>query len=172
MSFVRRRRLSCEREVVAVDAAARQAALDRLDVLVGEWVVEAEFPGLEVPPGRCVFEWSLDRQFLVQRMEAPNPAPDAMSVIAVDPETGGYTQHYYDSRGVVRLYAMTFADGVWQLLREKPDFSPLDFRQRYVGHLSADGDTIRGAWEIAKNETAPYERDFVLTYRRRRSVRS
>ncbi|MFE7165996.1 hypothetical protein [Streptomyces sp. NPDC057616] len=149
-----------------MDAAARQAALDRLDVLVGAWAVEAEFPGLEVPPGRSVFEWALDRQYLVQRVEAPNPAPDAMAIIAVDPDTGGYTQHYYDSRGVVRLYAMTFADGVWQLLREKPDFTPLDFRQRYVGHLGADGDTIRGAWEIAKGEAAPYERDFVLNYRR------
>ncbi|MCI3240004.1 MULTISPECIES: hypothetical protein [Streptomyces] len=151
-----------------MDATERQAALDRLNVLVGEWVVEAEFDGLEVPPGRSVFEWSLDGQFLVQRAQAPNPAPDAMTIIAVDPETGGYTQHYYDSRGVVRLYAMTFDDGVWQLLREKPDFSPLHFRQRYVGHLSADGDTIRGAWETAADETAPYEQDFVLTYRRRR----
>ncbi|MFR0352315.1 hypothetical protein [Streptomyces sediminimaris] len=150
-----------------MDATERQAALDRLDVLVGEWVVEAEFPGLEVPPGRSVFEWALGRQYLVQRTEAPAPAPDAMAVIAVDPETGGYTQHYYDSRGVVRLYAMTFADGVWQLLREKPDFSPLAFRQRYVGHLSPDGGTIRGAWETAQDGTAPYERDFGLTYRRR-----
>ena len=115
---------------------------------------------------RSRFEWALDRQYLVQRVEAPNPAPDAMAIIAVDPETGGYTQHYYDSRGVVRLYAMTFADGVWQLLREKPDFTPLDFRQRYVGRLGADGDTILGAWETAKGEAAPYERDFVLNYRR------
>lgn len=151
-----------------MDAAARQAALERLDVLVGEWVVEAEFPGLEVPPGRSVFEWTLDRQYLVQRVQAPHPAPDAMAIIAVDPETGGYTQHYYDSRGVVRLYAMTFADGAWQLLREKPDFSPLNFRQRYVGQLSADGDTIRGAWEKATGETDPYEKDFALTYRRSR----
>lgn len=58
-------------------ATARQEALKRLDVLVGEWVVEAEFPGLEVPPGRSVFEWTLDGQFLVQRTEAPNPLPTA-----------------------------------------------------------------------------------------------
>ena len=147
-------------------AAERQEALKRLDVLVGEWVVEAEFPGLEVPPGRSVFEWTLDGRFLVQRTEAPNPAPDSMAIIAVDPETGGYTQHYYDSRGVVRLYAMTFADGVWQLLRETPDFSPLDFRQRYVGRIDDDGDTIRGAWETAKGESAPWEQDFPLTYRK------
>ncbi|MCI3270045.1 hypothetical protein [Streptomyces cylindrosporus] len=153
---------------MAVDTTERREALARLDVLVGEWVVEAEFPGLEAPPqGRCVFEWGLDGAFLVQRMEAPNPAPDSMAIIAVDPETGGYTQHYYDSRGVVRLYAMTFTDGVWQLLRERPDFSPLAFRQRFVGEVGEGGDVIRGAWERAEvDAAAPWERDFVMTYRR------
>ena len=149
-------------------ATAQQEALKRLDVLVGEWVVEAEFPGLEVPPGRSVFEWTLDGQFLVQRTEAPNPAPNSMAIVAPDPETGGYTQHYYDSRGVVRLYAMTFADGVWELLRETPDHSPLAFRQRYRGLVSEDGDTIRGAWEIARGESAAWEQDFRLHYRRSR----
>jgi len=156
-------------EVVAVVATAEREALERrLDVLVGEWVLEADFPGLEAPPGRCVFEWTLDGRFLVQRTEAPSPAPASLSVIAVDPDTGGYTQHYYDSRGVVRVYAMTFADGVWQLLREKPDFSPLAFRQRYVGRLGEDGDTISGAWERGPADgSGEWERDFGLTYRRR-----
>ncbi|MGW2723750.1 hypothetical protein [Streptomyces sp. NPDC001492] len=147
-------------------AAAQQEALERLDVLVGEWVVEAEFPGLQVPPGRSVFEWTLDGQFLVQRMEAPNPAPDSMAIIAVDPETGGYTQHYYDSRGVVRLYAMTFAEGIWQLLRDTPDFSPLDFRQRYTARVGEDGNTIRGVWEILRDDSDGWQQDFPLSYRR------
>lgn len=147
-------------------AAAQQEALERLDVLVGEWVVEAEFPGLEVPPGRSVFEWTLDGRFLVQRTQAPNPAPDSMAVIAVDPETGGYTQHYYDSRGVVRLYAMTFDEGAWQLLRETPDFSPLDFRQRYTAQVGGDGDTIRGVWEMWRDDSDGWQQDFPLSYRR------
>ena len=37
--------------------------------------------------------------------------------------------------GVTRLYSMTFEDGTWTLLRDKPDFSPLHFSQRYVGQL-------------------------------------
>jgi len=40
-----------------------------------------------------------------------------------------------DSRWVTRLYSMTFEDGTWTLLRDKPDFSPLHFSQRYVGQL-------------------------------------
>ena len=42
---------------------------------------------------------------------------------------------------------MSFVDGVWTLTRESPDFTPLDFRQRFIGTFSADGNTISGAWE-------------------------
>jgi hypothetical protein len=157
-------------EVFVMDPSARQEALQRLDVLVGEWMVEADFPGLAAPVAHSVFEWSLDGRFLVQRTEIPIPeAPDSMAVIATDPETGAYTQHYFDSRGVVRLYAMTFANGVWRLLRETPDFSPLAFRQRFTGRIAEDGDTIRGTWETSPTDgSAAWEQDFTLTYRRNR----
>ena len=47
-------------------------ALARLDVFVGEWVVEARFPGGgDTPAARSTFEWALDRQFLIQRTEVP-----------------------------------------------------------------------------------------------------
>lgn len=148
--------------------SAWQEALERLGVLVGEWEVEADLPGAaDGPPARCVFAWELDGRFLVQRTEIPVPgAPDSMAVIAVDPESGAYTYHYFDTRGVVRTYAMSFDGAEWRLLREKADFSPLAFRQRFVGRV--EGEVIRGAWELAKDETAPWERDFGLTYRRRR----
>ncbi|MET7472800.1 hypothetical protein ABZT17_00350 [Streptomyces sp. NPDC005648] len=164
-----------------MDAAVRQEALRRLDVLVGEWVVEADFPGMTTSPGRSVFEWGLNGQFLIQRTEAPDPAPDSMAIIAVNPvvpvdplgtEGSGYTYHYYDTRGVVRLYDMSLADGAWQLLRERPDFTPLDFRQRYFARIAEGGPdgsrrpTIVGAWEKAVGDSTPWELDFVLSYRR------
>lgn len=152
-----------------MDGAARDEALERLGVLVGEWAVEVDFPGLTAPTARSVFEWTLDGRFLVQRTEVPlAEAPDSMAMVAVDPETGQYTQHYFDTRGVVRVYAMTFAEGVWRLLREAPDFSPLAFRQRFTGHVSDDGDTIHGTWEMANDGSAPWEHDFALTYHRSR----
>jgi hypothetical protein len=108
----------------------------------------------------------LDRQFLIQRTEISIPkAPDSLIVYARDHEGEGYTQHYFDSRGVVRLYEMTFDGRVWTLEREKPDFSPLGFSQRYTGTLSDDGDTIEGRWEI-KHPGSGWETDFDLTYRR------
>jgi hypothetical protein len=160
-------------EVIAV-TEHRPEALARLDVFVGEWVLEARFPGGQPAPSaseegpqvRSRFEWALDGQFLLQRTEVPVPqAPDSLTIVSVDPKTGAYTQHYYDSRGVVRLYAMSLADGVWTLKRESPDFTPLDFRQRFTGTFSDDQNTITGAWESSLDGTA-WEHDFALIYRR------
>lgn len=152
----------------------RAEALARLDGFVGEWTMEAVFPGgTPAPPGaagerpvaRSWFEWTLDRQFLVQRTEVRAPgAPDALMIVGADPESGAYTQHYYDSCGVTRLYAMTFAGGAWTLARESPDFSALEFAQRFTATFSADGGTISGAWE--KKPDGAWEHDFALTYRR------
>jgi hypothetical protein len=151
---------------VIIVAENRPEALARLDVFVGEWAVEARFrAGPPAPQARSRFEWVLDGRFLLQRTEVPVPeAPDGLMIVSADQETGGYTQHYYDSRGVVRLYAMTFADGVWTLTRESPDFTRLDFRQRFTGTFSGDGNTISGAWETGRDDD--WEHDFDLFYRR------
>lgn len=150
----------------------RADALARLGVFVGEWVIEARFPGDqptmdEGPRGRSRFEWDLDRQVLLQRTEVPVPeAPDSLTIVSADLGTGAYTQHYYDSRGVTRLYAMTLDDRVWTLTRESPDFSPLDFAQRFTGTFSADGTTISGVWEKRLDRDCHWQHDFALTYRR------
>jgi hypothetical protein len=143
---------------------ARSAALARLEPFVGEWTTEASIaPGIK---GSNTFEWILDGQFLAQRSTIPHPAaPDGYSIIGVDQAGEAYTQHYFDSRGVARLYAMTFDGRNWQLLRTEPDFFPLDFSQRYTGTISPDGSTIDGRWERS-TDGATWELDFGLTYRR------
>jgi hypothetical protein len=147
-------------------AGSRSDALGQLEVFAGEWVLEARFPGAEPVTARTWFEWTLDRQFLLQRTEVPvAEAPDSLMIVSTNPETGAYTQHYYDSRGVVRLYAMTLAAGTWTLTREAADFTPLDFSQRYIGTFSADANTITGAWEM-RHPGADWAPDFVLNYRR------
>lgn len=163
-------------EVIVLTENGSQA-LSRLDVFIGEWVLAARSPGGQPAPSstgeqgpqaRTRFEWALDGQFMLQRTHVSVPeAPDSLTIVSVDSETGGYTQHYYDSRGVVRLYAMAFADGVWTLTRESPDFSPLDFQQRFTGTFSQDANIISGAWEKRLNG-AGWEHDFDLTYSRAR----
>jgi hypothetical protein len=143
----------------------------RLAPLIGEWSVEATFPsatpqplGQSSPAGRATFEWTLGGQFLQQSVEIPHPeAPDSLAIIGYDPITGAYTQHYFDSRGVARVYAMGFEDGVWSLLREAPDFTPLHFAQRFTGKLSADGRSIAGRWETGDGQTWSHDFDLVYT---------
>lgn len=140
-----------------------------LEPLVGDWSVEALAPW--APPGdvrgRTVFEWMPGGTFLVQRWEVPiDGAPDGLAVIGRDPQhSGGYLQHYFDSRGVARVYSMTFEDGVWTLSRTTADFSALDFAQRFTGTLSDDGRTIRASWEVA-SDGSTWEHDFDLVYTR------
>ena len=140
---------------------------EALAPLVGKWRMLAGF-GNEPPAdvGAWVsFEWLPGGQFLVERWEVPLPdAPDGIAIIGADPErAGGYLQHYFDSRGVARVYKMTLEDGVWELRRDEPDFSPLDFSQRFTGTLSADAKTIAGRWEIC-HDGKTWEHDFDLTY--------
>ena len=140
---------------------SRTAALKRLEAFVGEWSVTTSFP--DSPAGRSVFEWALKGQYLIQRSDAPDPIPQAIAIVAVVLKTGAYTQHYFDSRGVVRVYAMTFGRGVWTLTRNAPDFSPLDFHQRFKGRFTDDGSTIQGTWEQSP-DGRNWKRDFDLTY--------
>jgi hypothetical protein len=154
-----------EGALVATDQPARHPSLERLDAFVGEWSLEASLTAGVT--GRAVFEWVLGGQFLVERSEVPDvpEAPDGIAIVGVDRDGEAFTQHYFDSRGVARVYAMTFRDGVWTLLRDAPDFSPLDFRQRFTGRFSADGGTISGRWETSTDGSS-WDHDFDLTYRK------
>ena len=151
-----------------MDEAPRSAALERLNAFVGEWSIQAKFQFAEPTGivGRTVFEWALGGQFLVQRPEVPHPdAPDSILIIGLNPGGDAYSQHYFDSRGVVRVYAMDLSDGVWTLLRDSPDFSPLNFSQRFIGTFGDDGNTIDGRWE-SSSDGSSWELDFDLTYAR------
>jgi hypothetical protein len=139
-----------------------------LEPFIGEWDVEANLPSAASAggPGRVVFEWLPGERFLVQRWEVPHPdAPDGIAVIGFDEGRQTYLQHYFDSRGVARLYEMRVSDRVWTLTRTEADFSPLSFSQRFVGAFSADGRTIDGRWELSR-DGGPWELDFHLTYTR------
>jgi hypothetical protein len=142
-------------------------AIECLSVFVGKWRMAAEFKN--APPAdmgaRVVFEWMPGERFLIQRWEIPVPeAPDGIAIIGADPASeGDFLQHYFDSRGVARVYKMTLGDGVWKLWRDSADFSPLDFSQRYTGTFADDGQTISGAWEIC-HDGKSWEHDFDLTY--------
>src|SRR5829696_1479699 len=136
-----------------------------LEVFVGERVEQVLVP--DAPAGRTTFEWMLGGKYLLQRAGSPQPEfPDVLAVISYDDGSGAYTQHYFDSRGVTRVYRMSLSEGVWRLWRDQPDFSPLDFAQRYEGTVATDGDTIEGRWETSHDGGATWGHDFGLRYTR------
>lgn len=140
-------------------------ALAQLSVLIGDWAEQVKLP--DVPAGGMTFEWALDGQYLVQRSHIPEPGfPASLTIIAVAAGGTGYTQHYFDSRGVVRTYVMTLDDRTWTLLRDRPDFTPLHFAQRFTGTFSDDGDTITATWERSDDGQERWRTDFTLTYTR------
>jgi hypothetical protein len=152
-----------------VAATSNDGSLEGLAPFVGEWTLLAAFgeePAADIG-ARASFEWLGGKRFLVERWTIPLPeAPDGIAIIGADPQRQGeYLQHYFDSRGVARIYKMSVEDRVWKLWRDEPDFSPLDFSQRFTGTFSADGNTIAGRWEIC-HDGETWERDFDLSYAR------
>jgi hypothetical protein len=137
--------------------------MERLEAFIGEWAMEAFFPAAPAGVvGRAVFEWTLGRQFVIERSEVPD-APDSIAIVGFDPGREAYCQHYFDSRGIARVYAMDLSDGVWTLVRDSPDFTPLKFSQRFIGTFSGDGQRIDGRWETS-GDGSDWEHDFELTY--------
>lgn len=152
------------------DAVTKQNAL--LEPLIGEWLMAIVMPGQQVPEevpdigARLTFEWMGQKAFVLQRWHVPIPeAPDGLALLGWDKGRGTFLQHYFDERGVARVYEMSFQAGVWKLERTKPDFSPFEFSQRFSGIFSRDGSRIDGTWEIAEDHKT-WRKDFDTIYRR------
>jgi hypothetical protein len=148
-----------------MDQPTAETALQELEVLVGEWTMEATPPGGEPWPGeaRATFEWLevSENRLLVERSVIEMPqAPNGVCVIGCDAANGTYYQLYTDDRGVCRVYEMSIGGGEWKLWRDGEPFS-----QRFTATISADGNTIEGRWEAAKDGTS-WETDFDLVFQR------
>ena len=104
-----------------------------------------------------VGEWSMEAVFL---FDPPVTGQGRVSIAIIGPERsdGEYRQHYFDTRGVSRIYEMSLRDGVWKLWRDSPGFS-----QRFTGTFGDDGNTITGFWKKSGDGEA-WEHDFDLTY--------
>jgi hypothetical protein len=147
----------------------RPASLDRLDALLGSWEMEVFFeagffgpgsPAVADRGGSTTFEWLEGKFFLLQRFTvAEHPsAPSGIAIIGLGDDPEILEQHYYDSRGVARVYQMSLVGNVWKVWREAPGFW-----QRYEGRIADDATRIEGAWEKSV-DGSEWEHDFVLNY--------
>jgi hypothetical protein len=145
-------------EVTNMSRAPLNPALQPLTPLIGVWQVQVpQFPGQS---GHATFEWLNDGTHLRFHAVAPEPAPSATLIIGRDEMGEEYTILHYDSRGVSRVYQMTFTDGAWRMWRDAPGFF-----QRFSGSLGVDGNSIRGTWGKSVDGSA-WEHDLDLVYTR------
>ena len=134
--------------------------VQELEPLVGEWTTELRMPGGdEMVLGRTTFEWLEGGGYLIQRSVMENPR-SPRGIIVIGPDGGGerVVAHYFDSRGVARIYEIGLAEGVLRLWRDDPRFA-----QRFSGRFGADGTTIDAAWE-RRHDGGDRQHDFDLTY--------
>lgn len=143
----------------------RNAGLDAMDGLVGEWrttLSDAWFlePGLRVT-GSTTIDW-LGEAFLVMRTVLAGDAHETSEMSLVfgrsDPNDT-YLALYHDERGTCREFTMTFGGGDWTMSREDPDF-----HQRFVAGVESD--RILGRWEASDDRGVTWRKDFDLTFER------
>lgn len=147
----------------------RHPALDHLALLAGEWESEATHRLMPdaVIVGRATFEWLEGGHFLIWRAHYDHPDfPDSIGILSCDDmgdlrnPDGGCSLHYFDQRGVTRLYHLSAEPGVWRLWRNAPGFS-----QRFTGTLNPDGKTVTGVWDFSEDGST-WEQDLRVTYKR------
>lgn len=152
-----------------------KSQLEHLQRLVGIWTTEATHPALPgvVVHGTAVVEWLEGRQFVIHRARTDHPDfPDSISIIgytdrdrvdasAATDATPRLTMHYYDSRGVFRIYDASIDDVAWRLERPAPGFS-----QRFTGTFAEDFRTILGRWQSCEDDVH-WADDLQITYRRK-----
>jgi hypothetical protein len=138
--------------------------MQAFEPLLGAWTTEAMLPGGDaVVHGEMTVEWLEGGGYLIQRSWMEDPVfPRGVTVIGPDQTGERIVQHYFDSRGVARIYDISLENGVLRLWRDDPDFA-----QRFTGRFTDDGSAIEGAWERRDDGDDPWVHDFAVTYRRR-----
>jgi hypothetical protein len=148
-----------------------EADMHEFEPLIGRWRVEGDIP--TEPPMHVSGEATLERlgEFIVFRSASERPVPDSISIIGGAPEGDPQPMHYFDDRGVKRMYLASVEGSTWRIWRDPAEgWSGPDgpgFNQRFIGEVSADGRTIRARWERGIGPTGDsWELDFPLTYTR------
>ena len=140
--------------------------------LIGDWRVEGAIP--IQPPTRISGGATIERlgEFVVFRSVAePHEVPDSISIIGGAPDGEPQPMHYFDARGVQRMYLMSLEGSTWKIWRAPGEdwngsHGP-GFNQRFFGELSADGRTIEARWERGLGDAGDaWEIDFPITYTR------
>ena len=147
--------------------------MKEFEPLIGEWHGEGELP--TDPPMKISAEAKIERlrTFVVfTTVGAPSDVPASVSIIGGAPDGDPQPMHYFDSRGVKRMYLTALEGSTWKIWRAPGDdwngpHGP-GFNQRFIGDVSADRRTIAGRWERGTGDAGDeWEIDFPIDYVRK-----
>jgi hypothetical protein len=147
--------------------------MKEFEPLIGEWHGEGEI-ALE-PPLKVSVEAKLSRLgklIVFSTVSKPAEVPDSVSIIGGAPDGEPQPMHYFDSRGVKRLFMMALEGSTLKIWRAPgEDWNGPNgpgFNQRFIGEISADGKMIEGRWERGTGKTGDkWEIDFPISYVRK-----
>jgi hypothetical protein len=129
---------------------------DPLDQLVGSWAFVMRHVQVPAPvTGSQRYEQVLDGAFLMLHWHYDHPDfPDAVAML------DARTCHYFDVRGVTRLYDLSVDDSGWRMIRRDDDFW-----QRSSARF-LDGDRMDGSGENSFDRGATWQHDFSISFTR------
>lgn len=123
-----------------------------LDRLLGSWQFTMQHVAVAEPvTGRQGYERVLDGAFVLLRWHYDREDfPDALAVL------DDRSYHYFDVRGVIRLFDVEMSDAGWSMIRRDEDFW-----QRSA--LTFDGaDAMVGHGENSYDDGATWQHDYVI----------
>jgi hypothetical protein len=141
-------------------------ALKDVAFLIGDWsIVLSNASFLPKPNQKISFSVSYrwieqGTAIAVAQGDKDGDSPQSANwIIGRDEGNDNYTVLYGDSRGVSRVYSMSFKDDVWKMWRDNPKFS-----QRFEGKVGEDRKTIHAKWEKSVDGGKSWEHDFDMLY--------
>lgn len=143
-------------------------SLRPIDFLIGKWTIELS-NGSFLPKNQIVsfsvnYGWQADGSVIAvqQKNESDKFSQSATWIIGRDESDDEYTVLYADSRGVSRVYLMSYKNNVWKMWRDNPKFS-----QRFKGIVSEDKKIISAYWETSTDGGKTWQHDFDMKYERK-----
>jgi hypothetical protein len=130
--------------------------MSALDRLLGTWEFTMHHSAVsETVTGRQRYERVLDGAFVLQHWMYYHPDfPDAMVLLSND------RYHYFDVRGITRVFDFEVDEAGWSMIRLDEDFS-----QRSTARFRGP-DAMESTGEVSHDNGVTWQPDFTMTYRR------
>ena len=130
--------------------------MSALDQLLGTWEFSMHHSAMSEPvTGQQRYERVLNGAFVLKHWTYDHPDfPDAMALMSED------QYHYFDVRGIVRVFDLEVDKGGWSMVRLDEDFS-----QRFTARFRGPN-VMDTTGELSHDAGVTWQPDFTMTLQR------